>query len=378
MNSHHTTETHFGAQLKGFQTRMIVVAFVRILPAALALGVLAALAVAWIGGWHWTAVATLLMGGIATALVASAFVARRLAGGIAQTAATLDRRFGLANRVATAWQFATESDQMSRLIVADATLALTNRRPQDLALERPRHLGWMLAGLAVALVAFALSGSSTNASRDGTSSQSVLKGVGSAPFSNSDKRAPSSAPARSGETARAAAAATAANLRRDAAESSTELASRDDRSGRSAVASSALTEASSRNGDVERVPATQTTIGADASQGASAGRATDRKPAPGPGAGSPNALQAARAELGGASGSVLSRARTASAGGVRGGSTTGEHSDDPQHITSNARAASALAAWNRAESALAHEPLPLELRNYVRDYLIAVRPGNQP
>jgi hypothetical protein len=76
---------------------------------------------------------------------------------------------------------------------------------------------------------------------------------------------------------------------------------------------------------------------------------------------------------------VLSLRTSLSAGGLRGGSTVGEHSDGPQHITGNPRAISTpLAAWNRAESALTHEPLPLELRNYVREYLIAIRPGSQP
>jgi len=379
MNSPHTTETDFGGQLKRFQRRLIVVAFVRTLPAALAVGVLAPLGVAWIGSWRWTAITTSLMVGVVAAGVASAFVARQLAGGIAQTAATLDRRFGLANRVATAWQFASESDQMSGLIVADARLALSKRLPRDLVLERPRHLGWMVGGIAVVLVAFALSGGSTNASRDRAGSQSVLQGIASAPFSSNDKRSPSTTSVSSSESAARAAAAAAQNPRRDAASSSaTELATRDEHSDRSSV-SSAATEPSSRNGESERIPATQATSTADAPHGASAGRASDRNAATTAGTGPPNQLQAAPAELGGASGSVLSRGTSASAGGVRGGSTIGEHSDGPQHITGNARAISTpLASANRAEAALAHDPLPLELRKYVREYLMAIRPGGQP
>jgi hypothetical protein len=208
----------------------------------------------------------------------------------------------------------------------------------------------------------------------------VLKGIASAPFASNDKRAPSSTSVSSSESAARAAAATAPDPRRDeAASSSTQLAARDEHSGRSSVANPAATEPSSRNGESDRIPAAQTTSSADAPHGASAGRASDRNAVTTVGTGSPNQLQTAPSELGGASGAVLSRGTSASAGGVRGGSTVGEHSDDPSHITGKARAISTpLATWNRAESALAHEPLPLELRNYVREYLIAIRPGSQP
>jgi hypothetical protein len=374
----HNTATPLDAQLKRFQRRLIVVAFVRTLPAALTLGVLAALGIAWIGSWRSNAVTAAFTLGLAGAAVASALLARRLAGSIAHTAATLDRRFGLANRIATAWQFRAQTDRMSGLIMADANLALSSRRPQDLSFEPPRHLGWMLCGLAVALAAFALSGSFTNARRDRGSSQSVLKDIGSAPFSSNDTRAPSSTSMVSSESA-ARAGATAPGARREAATSSPSALTIPEGSGRSAVASAASTEPAARNPDEsERVPATQAPNSAGGGLGANAGRASDRKAASTVGAGSPNALQTAPAELGGASGSVSARGSTASAGGVRGGSTAGEHSDDARHITGARATSTALATWNRAESALAHEPLPLELRSYVRDYLIAVRPGRQP
>ena len=88
----------------------------------------------------------------------------------------------------------------------------------------------------------------------------------------------------------------------------------------------------------------------------------------------------ARNNLRGASGSEVARGTAAGAGGVRGTSTPDGRTAATQPGLANAgERSTALAAWDRAESALARERLPLELRTYVRSYLAAVRPeGRQP
>jgi hypothetical protein len=110
------------------------------------------------------------------------------------------------------------------------------------------------------------------------------------------------------------------------------------------------------------------------------GRGDARERAAGGADGAANPLQRTRRDFGGGgSGSGVLRASTSGAGGVRGTSATSAQARDERGAPQiGSDRASAAAAWNRAESALSHDRLPVELRTYVRDYLIAVRPGGQP
>src|SRR5689334_5332243 len=136
--------------LRRFQRRLRLVAFVRALPLVTAVAGTGALAVARIASLSATAATLTLLVGVLAAMLASAVVARQRTG-LGHTAAAVDRRFGLANRIVTALECVGHEDAMSTLVVADAESALRRRRPQDVPFEAPRHLAWIITGFAAAV-----------------------------------------------------------------------------------------------------------------------------------------------------------------------------------------------------------------------------------
>ncbi|HET9833132.1 MAG TPA: hypothetical protein VFP91_15530, partial [Vicinamibacterales bacterium] len=125
------------AGLGRFQRRLRLVAFVKALPLTAVVAATGALAVARIASLRPTVTAIALLVGVLAATLVSAVIARRHTG-LARTAAAVDRRFGLSNRIATALEYGGQDDAMSTLVVADAEAALRLRSPRDVPFEAPR------------------------------------------------------------------------------------------------------------------------------------------------------------------------------------------------------------------------------------------------
>ena len=335
------------ALLRRFQRRLVLVAFVRTLPLAAVAATTAGLAIARGAHLQPSAVAAALLIGLFIASLATASIVWRQTGRLGQTAATLDRRFGLANRVATALEFAGHGDDVSQLILADAERTLRRHESNELPFEAPAHLAWLLIVVAAAGVLFVWTGASSNAAEN-AASQGVLGGVSTASLS-SEKRAPTSM------TANSAVIHTTEGAPRPQASDSTTHSE----------------QAATRPAEARREPT--------GARGGNSGLSADRGQSRSAGDVSRNSGWGARSDRGGSSASTELRTTVDGAGGVRGSSPQdGSASDKRQTASDTSLASTPLAAWDRAEAALAREHLPVELRSYVRDYLIAIRPGNQP
>jgi hypothetical protein len=172
------------AQLERFRRRLILVAFVKRFPLSAAIAVSGALVAARIGGVQANGVLIAVVTSALVASLAAASIAYRRTGRIVQVAATLDGRFGLANRLATALQFSGDDDGVASLIAADADAALRDRRPQDVPFEAPRHLAWIVGGVAAVVVAAGLVGKSPGDTDTSVSSRGVLGGAANASMSD--------------------------------------------------------------------------------------------------------------------------------------------------------------------------------------------------
>jgi len=336
------------ALLRRFRRRLVLVAFVRTLPLAAVVATTAALAVARGAHLQPAAVATTLLIGLFIASLATASIAWRQTGRLGQTATTLDRRFGLANRVATALEFAGHDDDVSRLILADAERTLRRHESNELSFEAPTHLAWLLTVVAAAGVLFVWTSPASSDTGEAVASQGVLGAVSTASPS-SEKRSPTSM------TANSAVIHTIEGAPRPQASDSTTHSE----------------PAATRPAEARRDPT--------GARGENSEFSTDRGQSRNAGDVSRNSVWGARAERGGSSASTELRTTVDGTGGVRGSSPQdGSASDKRQQAGDTSVTSTPLAAWDRAETALARDHLPVELRSYVRDYLIAIRPGNQP
>ena len=359
------------AGLERFQRRLWLVAFLRTLPLAAAVATAAALAVARIGGLQPTVTAIAVLFGVLGAALAAALIARRHTG-LARTAAAVDRRFGFANRMTTALECAGQEDAMSSLVVADAAAVLRLRRPQDVSFESPRHFGWIVTGLAAAVAAFFLLGGSSNSREQLSGSEGVLGGSAASKSSASDKPSPTAAASANGTTPRSVPAA--ANDRGERVESR-QAARSDETADRLRGEHDAASRTSERTGESRQSSATgaSQSTRANGANSAKQGARADSANANGSG---PSQTQAGR---GGAGASTEVRTTTDAAGGVRGTSSPDlRASGDTLRPDTGVPDLTPAARWDRAESALTREHLPLEMRNYVRDYLIAIRTGSRP
>lgn len=373
-------ETRLIAQLRRFRRRLRAVTFARVFPVAVTIAMVVALAGVWIGGTRTNIAATALAAAVAAASLVAAVVAHLRTRRLADTAATLDSRFGLENRLATALEFAGHADAMSALIVADANVRLAARRLHDVPFEGPRHLAWLLTGLTAAVVIFAVSRTPSLAVTDRAASQSVLSATAGA-ASSSARRAPGATAASVNEgTPRLAA---------DADSRDRTLQSASPSEGRESTGSSALpkgaatttsTPSAGQDGGAARSAATENAKLPSTPAAGSNGRgASGARSGAATAAVSGPAQTTGNGAAGAAGGSAPPRGTAAGAGGVRDASPLdGRSGGAPSHNTHRADVSTAPAAWDRAESALAREHLPLDLRRYVRDYLIAVRPGGRP
>jgi len=360
------------AGLERFQRRLWLVAFVRAVPLAAAIATTAALAFARVAGLQPATTALAVLFGVLSAALAVAMMARRHTG-LAGTAAAVDRRFGLANRMTTALEFAAQDDGMSSLVVADAAAVLRLRRPQDVSFEAPRHLGWIVTGLAAAVATFFLLGGSSNAPEQVAASEGVLGGAAASASPATEKRTTMASTAAS-ENGTARRPSPAAASDRGRVESRQAVRS-DEAAGRPSGARDVANSTAERAGQASQSSATGAPQSVRANgansvtQGARAGSANANGTAP----------SQALAGRGGAGTSADVRTTTDAAGGVRGTSPPDSRaSGDTLRPATGSPALTTAARWDRAESALAREHLPLEMRNYVRDYLIAIRTGSRP
>ena len=364
-------------QLERFRRRLILVALVRLLPVAAAIAVGAAVVLAQVARWgaNGALMAAALSTGVAS--VVAAVIAYRRTGGLVQVAATLDRRFELANRLATAMAFAGDDDGMATLIAADAQVTLGRRRPQDVAFESPRHLTWIVVGTAAVVVASVFASQPSSDSDASVASQGVLGDT--APAAAASGRALASPPQTSSASEAARVQPADANAGRAAAASSAarKPGSLDEPASQS-TSREAADRPAERDAESRRTPSIDPARTPAGANGASAGqRANDARSANANSA-SPNQAQQARGNLGGGAGANAVRSTTARAGGVRGDANLSATSPQERVALTPRAATTPSAAWDRAESAIEREHLPLDLRTYVRDYLVAIRSGGLP
>ncbi len=373
------------ARVRLFRRRLWLIAFVRTWPAATAVAVMAAAAAALaIRRLDGDRVA-LLVGAMIVATVFAAVAARRRTGGIADAAATLDRRFGLANRIVTALEFGAQGDDVARLIAEDAASRLGRRRPEDLPLEAPRHLGWIVTGFIVLAVAFVAAGRSTTTAGDAITSQGVLADGAGAPTAIGGRTATAPSSSRG-------ASAVAGDERRLAdARSEDPLTPSSPKSGAAAdvpprradagdaqpSASSSPSPSSSPPSAPSRDSAAVSSPRRTAALSGSDGRSPGREAAAAAAASS-GRERATGDDRGAGAGATGVRGTASGAGGVSGAAAQRSPDESQVHGRSNEPRETAAAAWNRAESALARERLPVGLRGYVHDYLVAIRPGSRP
>jgi len=361
------------AGLERFQRRLWLVAFVKSLPLSVTVATAGALAVARSAGLQPTVTAIAVLFGVLAAALAAAVIARRHTG-LARTAAAVDRRFGLANRMTTALECAGQDDGMSSLVVADAGAVLSLRRPQDVSFETPRHLTWIVTGFAASVAAFFLLGGSSNAREQLSASEGVLRGGAAASPTGENRTTMSPATAASANSTARRSVPAAATDQGERVESR-QAARRDEAADRVPGARDAASTASERAGALQQSSATDgsQSMRANAANSASQGARAASANANGS---EPRQPQAGR---GGAGASTEVRTTTDAAGGVRGASPPDRRATgDTLRPRTSVPALTPVARWDRAESALAREQLPLEMRNYVRDYLIAIRTGTRP
>ena len=361
------------AQLELFRRRLILVAFVKRLPFSAAIAVSGAMVIARIGHLPLRDVLIALAIGSVVAALAVALIAYRRTGGLVHVAATLDMRFALANSVATALEFSGHDDSVARLIAADADVMLRRRRPQDLPFEAPRHFGWIAAALATVVVAFAFVGGPPSDGDVPVGSQGVLGAAsdGSPSSGRSARASQLPAPGPSDAAARVR-PADAAVQRGSSPVTSNRAVDADDSVKRQTSLSESASQSAAGAGEPRRPLATDAARTPARPNGAGAGQTAGR-------GGLASANSGSRGDLGGGAGADARRSTTGRAGGVRG--TT---ADSPltaakeASAVGNRAARSPSAAWDRAESAIEREHLPLELRTYVHDYFVAIKSGGLP
>jgi hypothetical protein len=209
------------------------------------------------------------------------------------------------------------------------------------------------------------------------SSRGVLGGVANASMSDG-RRSLASTPAPSNVSAAAARVQQAdPNGQRGIAPvRSNNAPAADDPLSRQTTVREASTQSTESAADPRQARAADAAPG---SSGAAAGRAGERRGSAGASSAPRSEASTARADLGGGVGANALRSTTTRAGGVRG--TTADPlptSDTDQRPISNRGGMTPAAAWDRAESAIEREHLPLDLRTYVRGYLVAIRSGGLP
>jgi hypothetical protein len=369
----HPDAASFLKQLMRFRRRLAVVAFVRHVPAAAGIAivatetaVIAAHPTPGQGGVWFVGCAVL-------ALTIAGAIALLQTRSLSRTATTLDSRFQLDDCEVTALEFAGCSDSMSRLIVVDASARLARRAPGELSLESPPRLGWISAGVVGISIAVAIGRSPLPPEIDASRQDSAAKAAQVAGALNEHSRSPA---APKGVEAKAEGAA--ASSRRVPSEPAAAALGQGELPVGVRPRSSPQVSGERSTFSEGRTPAGSTA--------AAEMRSDDRAESTRPSASNSAAVEGRRSDAGEARsdrragpGGGPAVGPGAGAGGVNGTlpattpwSPTRRPADGSNYAVRYRR------AWNQAESPLAQERVPAGLRVYIRDYFLAIRPNGEP
>jgi hypothetical protein len=370
----------FAAALRPFRRRLRLSVFARTLAVTGAVSfALLTVVVLTVPPLRTAAVAA-WSGALAAAVAAAWMVALVRTPSLAATAATLDRELRLHDGCVTALQFSASSDAMSSLVVQDALARLHGVPPARLPLRVRPAPYWLMTALAAVAALASVAG--TMAEREAMAGDA--------------REAPAGADAatglRGGDSRRAADDRAAA--------AATDAVARESRPDHREVAA-ARPARTLRDLQTRSSRATERTAKDVPSESADGAGVTDD--APDAGSGGPRTGDAARApavspDRGERNGATNGGDRAALtngdfAGAGRGGGGRGSARPGPGGVAGGAVLSSAArtsvvdaeapdladrasyrAAYARAEAALAREPVPAPLRDYVREYFRAIRP----
>jgi hypothetical protein len=344
-----TTDSPFDL-LRRCRRRLCLVAAVRYAGITLPIAIVSSEAIAFAITPGSAKLAILMAATIAIALAAALIAAMVRAPHLRDTAAALDTRLRLQDRMVTALQVSKDDDPMARLVLRDAASRVAGLSPaQAFPLEPPAHFRAMVAGAVSISVAFAVAGAAASPS------WRIERAIG-----------PGAAATGGGQQGRASrpgapqSAASAERVPSVARPSSTPPA---------AVQQAARGTEPAVGRDLGRTPSALKAPGArGGSQASSTGADRDV-----PGSTAPAGAPAAgRGAVGEAQGPIQA------AGGVKGESLRAAAStpsasagDSP---LSPAYAARYRTASARAQAAISQERVPASLAAYVKHYFIAIRP----
>jgi hypothetical protein len=345
-----TTEDSPFALLNRCRRRLRIVAAVRCAGITLPIAIASSAALAFAVKPGPATLAMLIAAAIGVALVAAMVFAMVRAPQLRETAAALDARLRLQDRMVTALQVSRDPDPMARLVLRDAASRVAGLSPaQAFPLEAPAYFRAMVAGAVAISAAFAIAGAAASPSwRIDHTAGAGATATGGARQGRASRPGPAQPPA-SAESAASTArqSSTAPAAVQQAARATEPAVGRD--LGRTP---SALKASGTRGGS----QASTTASDRDVSESTVS-------------AGAP---AAARGAVGEAQGPIRA------AGGVKGASlrpaasAPGETVDDSP--LSPAYAARYRTASVRAQAAIAQERVPPGLAAYVKHYFIAIRP----
>lgn len=300
-----------------------------------------------------------LLGGIVLATAIAAFAAWFRAPTIRETALVADRRLHLKDRLGTAYQYRDAADEFSRLVVRDALSHADDLRG---ASAFPIHVpGWvrfaLVAACAAPLVFVIARGVVPELWQRASSGDPSGVGALSIPSPAGSPDGASASP-DAVTTTRVPAEARLGAQSPSADDGRPESADPPENTGPSPTRAAGPSEsggtrnidgAASDSGRTPRAPQTSLTEGVSAGRGSGA-------------AGSPQTTQA-----GGLTGAPLDFARGRPDGdrGLPGTQPTANPSQDAAYRS----------AWSTSQRAIAQEHIPSGLRDYVRQYFLAIRPA---
>jgi len=336
--------------LRRCRRRQSLVAAVRYAGIALPIAIVSSEAMAFVARPGPATLAMAIASAVGLALAVALIAAMMRAPDLRQTAAALDARLRLQDRMVTALQVSNDDDPMARLVLRDAASRVAGLSPaQAFPLEPPAHFRAMLAGAVSISVAFAIAGAAASPAwriDRGSGAGAATTGAGQQGRA-SRPGTPQSAAGAEAPVSSARSTSTPPAAPQHAARGTEPAGGRDLGRTPSALKASGArggSQASSTSADRE-VPESTVAAGASATGRGAVGDAQ------GP-------IQAA----GGVRGESLraaASARDASSG------------DSP---LSPAYAARYRTASVRAQAAISQERVPAGLAAYVRHYFIAIRP----
>jgi hypothetical protein len=364
----------FEAELRRFQQRFRLALFVRLLPVACAIA-LVAIAVMLAFSRQYGISTRLLSGSLLFATAAASAIAVVRTPSLAETARMVDRELRLQDRATSALQFAQAADPISRLLVTEATARLQQVPVSRLPLAVPQTRWWVASSATMfsGLLLMTLTMSPAPA-RDGSPVSGTTTTGDARPGHVHSTHGTAANPGPStGGPAPAPAPDVASAAQRDSAD------------GKQAAANSPDADAArGRNSGGDRTPPVPPSAGAGDGPSPTA-HSSGHAAAAGTGQ---------TTNAGGADESVSGNTRSALSGSGRGARALGGRDTRAGGIgeaavvdgRSGSRAfgsrfaaerqtAAYAAAYARAESATPAERVPAPLRSYVRAYFLAIRPG---